>query len=131
MYFLVRFPHEYDPDLFKYSPVAESSDLTGYLNADVMSRQIKIYGFESMNVTGPITLRLWGIVNPNKVDISKTGTFTVALMYEDDALEGNFNIPGIVPLLAPGIFPYLYQAHFFFRQYSIHLFDIYFCLFQT
>ena len=58
-----------------------------------------------MNVTGPITIRLWGIVNPNKVDISKTGTFTVALMYEDDALEANFNIPGIVPLLAPGMIP--------------------------
>lgn len=56
-----------------------------------------------MAVTGPIVLRLWGIVNPNKVDISSTGTFTVALMYENDVLEGNFNIKGIVPLLAPGM----------------------------
>lgn len=56
-----------------------------------------------MNVTGPITLRLWGIVNPNKVDITKTGSYTFALMYGDVAIEANNNdIAGIVPFLAPG-----------------------------
>lgn len=55
-----------------------------------------------MTVTGPITIRLWGIVNPNKVDITRTGTFAFALMQDDEVLEGNFLITGIVPLLAPG-----------------------------
>lgn len=50
MYFLVRFPHEYDPDLFKYSSIAESSQLVGYLNADVLSRQVKIYGMISLSI---------------------------------------------------------------------------------
>lgn len=54
-----------------------------------------------MPVTGPITLRLWGIINPNKVDIQSTGAFGLALMNDTTALEGNFQITGIIPLLAP------------------------------
>ena len=104
MYFLIRFPSDYDPNLFKYDPVVESSQLTGALVGTVMSRQIIVTGFKSMTITGPITLRLWGVVNPNKVDISRTGTFSLALMQGDDVIEGNFAIPGIVPYLAPGTF---------------------------
>lgn len=101
MYFLIRFPSDYDPQLFKYDPVVESSQLTGALVGTVMSRQIIITGFKTMTVTEPITLRLWGVVNPNKVDITRTGTFTLALMQDDDVIEGNFAIPGIIPYLAP------------------------------
>lgn len=50
MYFLIRFPNDYDPDLFQYTPVAESDDLIGYLNADVMSRQITVYGTPFFNL---------------------------------------------------------------------------------
>jgi len=57
-----------------------------------------------MPVTGPITIRLWGIVNPNKLDITRTGAFGFALMEDDNVIEGNFQITGIIPLLAPGSF---------------------------
>lgn len=55
-----------------------------------------------MEVTEPITIRLWGIVNPNKLDITRTGYFGFALMEDDNILEGNFQIQGVIPLLAPG-----------------------------
>ena len=61
-----------------------------------------------MEVTGPITIRLWGIVNPNKLDITRTGSFGFALMEGDNILEGNFQIPGIIPLLAPGSFTLIF-----------------------
>lgn len=44
MYFLIRFPIEYDPRLFLYDPVVESNDLSGALEIDVISRQISIRG---------------------------------------------------------------------------------------
>jgi hypothetical protein len=102
MYFLVRFPIDYDPQLYKYNITAESDNLDGALAVTVLHRTLLIKGFYDMNVTGAISIRIWGIVNPNKVDITKTGTFGLALMYQDVALEGDFTISGIVPLLAPG-----------------------------
>ena len=105
MYFLIRFPMEYDPKLFLYDPVVESDQLIGALKIIVRSREVRIYGFQDMTVTGYISIRLWGVVNPNKVDITKTGSYAFALMYGDVAIEANNNeISGIVPLLAPGTF---------------------------
>jgi len=100
-YFLIRFPFDFDPNLFKYQIEAVSDQLEGYLTAQVIHRQVIVDGFYDMDVTEPITIRLFGIVNPNKVDITRTGSFGLALMEEDIAIEGKFDITGIIPLLAP------------------------------
>jgi hypothetical protein len=123
MYFLIRFPFEYDPRLYKYNISAESAQLEGALAVTVLHRTLLISGFYPATVTEPITIRIFGIVNPNKVDITKTGAFGFALMLGDEALEGNFNIPGIVPLLAPGTS--LLSQFDSVRQHSIYLAKIY------
>jgi hypothetical protein len=98
----VRFPFDYDPALSTKTIVAESYQLQGALQVSVQNRQVLISGFYTMTVTGTITIRLWGIINPNKVDIQSTGAFGLALMSGTTALEGDFQIQGLIPLLAPG-----------------------------
>ena len=44
MSFLVRFPNDYDPNLFLYEPVAESEQLIGALHTKVLHRHVRITG---------------------------------------------------------------------------------------
>ena len=56
-----------------------------------------------MNVTNAISINLWGIVNPNRIDNTRTGSFGIGLVDQfNNIIEGNFNLQGIIPLLAPG-----------------------------
>jgi hypothetical protein len=102
MHFLVRFPFDYDPNLKKYNLSVTSNELQGALKLTVENRQVIVTGFYDMDVTGLISIKVSGVVNPNKVDITSTGKFGLALMYNENVIEGSFAISGIVPLLAPG-----------------------------
>jgi hypothetical protein len=53
-----------------------------------------------------ITIKIWGIVNPNRVKNSRTNYFGFGLMDSSgkSIIEGKMDITGVIPLLAPGFF---------------------------
>lgn len=115
MMFFVRFPADYDPKLALYNIAVASDDLDGALHFFLIGRDLRITGNDSKTlkcnnsslgfyekaVTGNITIRVWGVVNPNRYDNTQTDYFLAGIIQDDEMLYGNDKIEGIIPLLAP------------------------------
>lgn len=48
-----------------------------------------------------ITIRVWGVVNPNRYDNTRTGNFLGGIIEDTELKGGNEQILGVIPLLAP------------------------------
>jgi hypothetical protein len=51
-----------------------------------------------------LSLKVFGVINPNRKDNKRTGDFGFYLMANNNRsiIEGNASIPGIIPYLSPG-----------------------------
>ena len=70
-----------------------------------------IYGFYDIYVVQQtIDIDIWGVINPNRINNDQTDYFGLGLVNNNtngndnySLIEATFNIPGIIPLLAPGL----------------------------
>ncbi|KAL4482744.1 hypothetical protein ABPG73_021404 [Tetrahymena malaccensis] len=110
---LVYFPLNYDDNLGPYQLIITSQQLQGALKYKQYKRQLVIYGFYSMPITKPITIKIFGIVNPNRTTnqnyVSETfgiGLLDVSLpkaLHGYNLIEADYQtIPNISPQLTPG-----------------------------
>ena len=80
--------------------------MTGALRYKNFYRNIRVEGFLDQTVSGPITIKIFGVVNPNRNELKpQTGDFGIALLDENDeyhTVEANFKVPGVEVSLAPG-----------------------------
>ena len=104
----IRFPNDYDQSLSLNALVVTSSALQGALKYIVDRRDLIVYGFyDFYAVKQTIDIDIWGVINPNRVNNVRTNYFGIGILNDinnipSSLLEATFNIPGIVPLLAPG-----------------------------
>ena len=102
MYFLIRFPVEYDPGIKKYNLEIESDTLEGSLKYIVRQRDLWINGFYLSDINSTLTynIKITGISNPNRVDNDATGTFLFGYISASNIISGT-QFDGIIPSLAP------------------------------
>ena len=104
----IRFPIDYDQSLSLNDLVVTSSVLQGTLKYRIDRRDLIIFGFyDFYAVKQTIDIDIWGVINPNRVNNVRTDYFGIGIFNDNNndpssLLEATFNIPGIVPLLAPG-----------------------------
>ncbi|EAS00909.2 transmembrane protein, putative (macronuclear) [Tetrahymena thermophila SB210] len=110
---LVYFPLNYDNNLGPYKLIITSEQLQGALKYKQYRRQLVIYGFYSMTITQPITIKIFGIVNPNRTtnqvyvsELFGIGLLDVSLpkaLHGYNLIEAAYQtIPNISPQLTPG-----------------------------
>ncbi|KAL4499018.1 hypothetical protein ABPG72_016920 [Tetrahymena utriculariae] len=110
---LVYFPLNYDDNLGPYQLIITSQQLQGALKYKQYKRQLVIYGFYSMPVTQAITIKIFGIVNPNRntnqnyvSEMFGIGLLDVSLpkaLHGYNLIEADYQtIPNISPQLTPG-----------------------------
>lgn len=103
---MIRFPNDYDQSLSLNDLVVTSSTLQGALKYRLDRRDLIVFGFyDFYAVKQTIDIDIWGVINPNRVNNIKTDYFGIGILNVDSTtlIEATFNIPGIVPLLAPGL----------------------------
>lgn len=102
---MIRFPDDYDPLLGPYKLVLTCAQLPGALKYVLYRRTLIVTGFYDLDLTGvtTISILIFGVVNPNRNGNNPTNRFSFGLLDVDlvTVIEGNFDIPGIIPSLAP------------------------------
>jgi len=92
--FLIRFPKEYDPLLGPYPLIITCNELKGALSHKVYHRHVYITGMLNQTIIAntDITITLFGVVTPNRVDNIETGFFGFGLIDNDglNVLYGNY-----------------------------------------
>lgn len=122
----------YDDNLGPYNLTITSDQLSGALTYKVLllfplttsttysfdspsqqyRRTIVIYGFYAMDITEAITIKIFGVVNPNRSDVTDyiSETFGIGLLdsklttqlHGYSLIEAAYTIANISPSLAPG-----------------------------